>query len=69
MAMRVHGWIESKAHTHLHKRGRQWHKSCAFLSVGILVLSWPDPHVHLVLLLTAVLEEDETEKFNYMYQK
>ena len=31
MAMRVRGWTESKARTHLHKR--------AFLRVGVLVLS------------------------------
>ena len=39
MAMRVRDWTESKASTHLHKRGSQWHKSYEFLSVGVLVLS------------------------------
>ena len=27
MAMRVHDWTESEAHTHLHKRGLWRHKS------------------------------------------
>ena len=39
MAIHVHNWTESEARTHLHKCGPQWHKSCAFLSVGVLVLS------------------------------
>ena len=74
MAMRVRDWTESKARTHLHKHGPWQHKSCAFLIVSVSVLSQPDPCMHFVLLLTAVLEEekekddegdDETEKFNY----
>ena len=35
MAMHVHDWPESEARTHLHKRGPQWHKSCAFLNVAV----------------------------------
>ena len=39
MAMCVCDWTESEARTHLYKRGLQRHKSCAFLSVEVLVLS------------------------------
>ena len=39
MAMRVRYWTKSEACTHLHKRGPWWHKSCAFLSVVVVVLS------------------------------
>ena len=39
MAMRMHDWTESEAHTHLHKCGPRRHKSCAFLSVTVVVLS------------------------------
>ena len=35
MAMRVRDWTESEARTHL--RGPRRHKSCAFLSVAVLV--------------------------------
>ena len=39
MAMRMCDWTKNKARTHLYKRGPRRHKSCAFLSVGVLVLS------------------------------
>ena len=39
MAMSVRNWTESKACTHLHKLGPPQHKNCAFLRVGVLVLS------------------------------
>ena len=74
MAMHVCDWTKSEACTHLHKRGPQQYKSCAFLSVAVLVLSLPDPNVHFVLLLIAILEEegkeededdDKTDKYIY----
>ena len=39
MAVCVRDWTESEARTHLHKRGLRRHKSCAFLSVAVVVLS------------------------------
>ena len=78
MAMHMCDWTESEACNHLHKHGPWRHKSWAFLSVAVLVLSQPDPRVHFISLLTAILEEeeeeeeekddkvaDEIEKFNY----
>ena len=39
MAMLMRDWIESEALTHLHKCEPRRQKSCAFLSVTVLVLS------------------------------